>query len=130
MVQEIVYLRKFLSNFGLPQEAPTPVFFEETPTPEFFADNETCISWSKGSVGGSERAKHVDLRVHFQVVHEASTAGHLKLSKVDSKLNAADIRAKTSTPNYRYEDLLRCFMGYLIPKSLLSVSGSERHHSR
>jgi hypothetical protein len=52
MVQEVIFLRKFLHNLGFPQTAPTPVF----------ADNETCIAWSEGSVGGSERAKHVDPR--------------------------------------------------------------------
>ncbi len=45
MVQEVIYLRKFLSNLGFPQTAPTPVF----------ADNETCIAWSEGSVGGALR---------------------------------------------------------------------------
>ena len=100
MVQEVIYLRKFLSNLGFPQTAPTPVF----------ADNETCIAWSEGSVGGSERAKHVDLRVHF--VHEARAAGHLLLRKVDSKLNAADILTKASTPTDVYEDLRRRIMGY------------------
>ena len=67
MVQEVIFLRKFLSEIGFPLTAPTPVF----------ADNETCIAWSEGSVGGSERAKHVDLRMHF--VHEARVAGHLRL---------------------------------------------------
>ena len=100
MVQEVIYLRKFLGNLGFPQTAPTPVF----------ADNETCIAWSEGSVGGSERAKHVDLRVHF--VHEARTAGHLQLHKIDSKLNAADILTKASTPTDVYADLCRRIMGY------------------
>ena len=53
MVQEVIYLRKFLANPGYPQTAPTPVF----------ADNETCISWSQCLVGSSERAKHIDLRI-------------------------------------------------------------------
>ena len=103
MVQEVIYLRKFLGNLGFPQTAPTPVF----------ADHEACIAWSEGSVGGSERAKHVDLRVHF--VHdsepEARTAGHSQLHKVDSKLNAADILTKASTPTDVYEDLRRRIMG-------------------
>jgi hypothetical protein len=86
MVQEVIYLRKFRGNLGFPQTVPTPVF----------ADNETCIAWSEGSVDGSKRAKHVDMRVHF--VHEARTASHLQLHKVDSKLNAADILTKASGP--------------------------------
>ena len=52
MVQEVIYLCKFLSNLGIPRKAPTPVL----------ADDETCIAWSEGSVGGSERAKRDDLR--------------------------------------------------------------------
>ncbi len=84
----------------LPQTAPTLVF----------TDNETCIAWSEGSVGGSERAKHVDLSVHF--VHVARAAGHLLLRKVDSKLNAADILTKASTPSDVHEDLLLLIMGY------------------
>jgi hypothetical protein len=55
MVQEVIYLSKSLSNLGFPQTAPTPIF----------ADNETCIAWSEGSVGGSDRDKHVDLRLHL-----------------------------------------------------------------
>ena len=37
MVQEVIYIRKFLANLGYPQTASTPVF----------ADNETCIAWSE-----------------------------------------------------------------------------------
>ncbi len=55
MVQEVIFLRKFLENLGFPQTAPTQVF----------ADNETCIAWSEGSVGSSERAKRVNLHMHF-----------------------------------------------------------------
>ena len=100
LVQEVIYLRKFLANLGYPQTAPTPIF----------ADNETCIAWSEGSVGGSERAKHIDLRVHF--VHEARAAGHLELCKLESKVNAADILTKASTPPDVFSDLRRRIMGH------------------
>ncbi len=53
MVQEVIFLRKFLDNLGFKQNT-TPIF----------ADNETCIHWYEGSVGGSDRAKHIDLRKH------------------------------------------------------------------
>jgi hypothetical protein len=62
--------RKFLTNLGFLQTAPPPVF----------AGNETCIAWPEGSVGGSDRAKHVGLRVHF--VHEARASGYLQLHKL------------------------------------------------
>jgi hypothetical protein len=67
VVEGVIFLRKFLNNLGLPQTEPTPVF----------ADNETC---TKGSVGGSDCARNVDLRMHF--VHEACAAGHLQLLKM------------------------------------------------
>ena len=101
MVQEVIYLRKLLANLGFPQDGPTPVF----------ADNETCIAWSEGSVGGSERAKHVDLRVHF--VHDACAAGHLTLHKVESKLNAADILTKPAgLVSTVFSSLRRRLLGY------------------
>ena len=40
MVQEVIFLRKFLANLGYPQTVPTRVF----------ANIETCIAWSEGSV--------------------------------------------------------------------------------
>ena len=100
MVQEVIYLRKFLANLGYPQTAPTLVF----------AYNETCIAWSEGSFGGSERAKHIDLRVHF--VYEARAAGHLELCKLASKVNAADILIKASTPPDVFADFRRRIMGH------------------
>ena len=75
-----------------------------------FADNETCITWSEGSVGGNECAKHIDLRVQF--VHEARVAGHLELCKLDSKVNAADILTKASTPPDVLSYLRRRVMGH------------------
>ena len=100
MVQEVIFLRKFLQNLGFPQNGPTPVF----------ADNQTSIAWAEGSVGGSERAKHVDLRKHF--VHDAVQAGHLELQKVDSKLNAADLLTKPSIAVDLFSDFRRRLMGY------------------
>jgi hypothetical protein len=82
VVQEVIFLRRLLSELGFPQQTSTPIF----------ADNETCIRWSQGAVGGSERAKHIDLRRHF--VHAASDQGILQLRKVDSKLNSSDILTK------------------------------------
>ncbi len=96
MVQEVIFLRKFLTNLGLPQTVPSPVF----------ADNETCIAWSEGSVGGSDRAKHV----HF--VHQAQAAGHLQLLKIESRLNGSDILTKASTSPDVFADLRHCLMGH------------------
>ena len=48
-----------------------------------------------GLRGGSDRAKHADLRMHY--VHEAREAGHLQFHKIDIRLNGADILTKAST---------------------------------
>ena len=55
LVQEVIFARRLLENLGFPQPGPTLIY----------EDNRTCIAWSEGSVGGSDRAKHIDLREHF-----------------------------------------------------------------
>ena len=82
MVQEVILLRKILANLGFQQNGPTPIF----------ADNMKCIHWSEGSVGGSDRAKHIDLRKHF--FHDARQQGILQLKKIDSEFNVADLLTK------------------------------------
>ena len=52
MVQELIYTRRLLEKLGFPQPEPTLAF----------EDNSTYIAWSEGSVGGSDPAKHIDLR--------------------------------------------------------------------
>ena len=59
MVQEVIYARRLLKKLGFQQSLPTSIF----------EDNRTCVAWSEGSVGGSDRAKHIDLREHF--VHDS-----------------------------------------------------------
>ena len=65
-----------------PQNDPTPIG----------EDNRTCIAWGKGAVGGSDRAKHIDLRRHF--VHDAVKDGILTLHAVSSSDNIADLLTK------------------------------------
>ena len=88
LVQEVIYTRCLLENLGFPQKEPTFIY----------EDNRTCIAWSEGSVGGSDRAKHIDLREHF--VHDAVEAKILKLMPVNSVDNVADLLTKplTKTP--------------------------------
>ena len=100
MIQEVIFLRKVLANLGFKQPGPTPIY----------ADNETCIHWSEGSVGGSDRAKHIDLRKHF--VHDARQQGVLQLLKTDSKLNSADILTKPFKDTLLFERHRKRIMGY------------------
>jgi len=98
LVQEVIYIRKFLLNLGFPQESAT----------EIGEDNRTCIAWSEGSVGGSDRAKHIDLRQHF--VHEAVQRKILALHPVKSEDNLADILTKP-LPETNFKLLRQRLMG-------------------
>ena len=86
MVEEVIYVRKFLDNLGFPQEKPTPI--DE--------DNRTCVAWSEGSDGGSDWAKHIDLREHF--VHDAVSCGILKLESVASAAGRECCRSSHQAP--------------------------------
>ena len=82
MVQEVIYTRRLLERLGFPQPDPTAVF----------EDNATCIKWADGAVGGSDRAKHIDLREHF--VHQAQALNVLRLQPVAGVDNVADLLTK------------------------------------
>jgi hypothetical protein len=82
MVQEVIYARRLLEKLGFPQAEPTPIY----------EDNSTCIKWAGGAVGGSDRAKHIDLREHF--VHEAQNNKVLQLLPINSTDNVADLLTK------------------------------------
>ena len=83
---EVIYLRSLLKNMGFQQEGYTPVY----------EDNNACIEWSNNVIGGRERAKHIDLRKHF--AHEAIQNGHLRLIRVDTADQLADIFTKSLQP--------------------------------
>jgi hypothetical protein len=99
LVQEVIYIRRLLDNLGFPQPEPTTIL----------EDNRTCIAWSEGSVGGSDRAKHIDLRQHF--VHDAVKAKILKLEVVRSADNVADIFTKP-LPKTPFLVLRKRLMGF------------------
>ena len=82
MIQEVVYARHLLDRLSFPQPDPTVIF----------EDNATCIKWAGGAVGGSDRAKHIDLREHF--VHEAQRNNVLRLEVIKGTDNVADILTK------------------------------------
>ena len=82
MVQEVIYARRLLDRLGFPQPNPTAIF----------EDNATCVKWAGGAVGGSDRAKHIDLREHF--VHEAQRNDILRLDPIKGVDNVADLLTK------------------------------------
>ena len=64
MVQEVMYICRFVETLGFPQKMPTVIY----------EDKRTCIAWLEGSVGECDRTKHIDLLEHF--VHDAVNACH------------------------------------------------------
>jgi hypothetical protein len=98
LVQEVIYIRRLLTNLGFPQDLAT----------EVGEDNRTCIAWSEGSVGGSDRAKHIDLRVHF--VHAAVQDKIVRLYSIKSEHNVADILTK-ALPEPAFTVLRKQLMG-------------------
>ncbi len=77
LVQEVIYIRKLLTNLGFPLINAT----------EIGEDNHTCIAWSEISVGGSNRGKQIDLRQH--IVHNAVQDKVLSLRVIKSEDNVA-----------------------------------------
>ncbi len=57
-----------------------------------FEDNTACIKWANHVIWGRERAKHIDIRKHF--AHEAVQNGHMRLYKIATEFQLADILTK------------------------------------
>ena len=86
---EVLYLRNLLENMGFAQPAPTPMY----------EDNTACIEWGNHIIGGRERAKHIDIRKRF--AHEVIQNGHMKLVRVSTSAQLADILTKTTAPKIK-----------------------------
>ena len=80
--REVLYLAKLLEPMGFAQASPTPVY----------EDNTACIEWGNNVIGGRERAKHIDIRKHF--AHEAVQNGHIRLIKIPTEFQLADLLTK------------------------------------
>ena len=83
---EVIYLRGLLNDMGFHQGSWTPVY----------EDNTACIEWSNHVIGGRERAKHIDLRKYY--AHEAVQNGYLRLIKIDTANQLADVFTKSLHP--------------------------------
>ena len=80
---EVIYLRQLLRNMGFGPTSPTLVY----------QDNTACIEWTNNVIGGRERAKHIDIQKHF--AHEAAQIGHLRLKRVSTGDQLADVFTKS-----------------------------------
>ena len=87
-----MYACSLLEKLWFPQPDPTCIY----------EDNQTCISWSKCSVGGTDWAAHIDLRLGEHFVHDAVEAKSppktLKLMPIDTMDNVADLLTKQGKP--------------------------------
>ena len=61
-----------------------------------YEDNTACIEWTNNVIGGRERAMHTDIRKHF--AHEAAQLGHLRLYRVSTADQLADLFTKSLQP--------------------------------
>jgi hypothetical protein len=96
-VLEVIYIKKLLTILGFPQVSAT----------QGGEENPTIIEWSEGSVGGSDRAKHIDLRAHF--VYAAVQDTIVSFHKIIVNKNGADILPK-ALPEAAFTILRKQFM--------------------
>eukprot|EP00961_Rhodomonas_salina_P005437 73512-Rhodomonas_salina.1 len=78
----IIYLRSTLQGFGYEQQGAT-VLFE---------DNASCIAMSNNQVNPAG-SRHIDTLLYF--LRDMVQEGVLKLAKVDSTKNPADVLTKS-----------------------------------
>jgi hypothetical protein len=83
---QALYIRGLLINMGFDPEGWTPIH----------EDNNACIEWGNNVIGGRERAKHIDIRKHF--AHEVIQNGHIRLVRVDTANQLADVFTKSLQP--------------------------------
>jgi hypothetical protein len=77
-VQDIIWHRRLLADFGEVQHSPT----------QLFVDNQAAISIAQSGKVGHNRQKHIDIKHHF--VKGVITEGSVALQYVNSRDNLAD----------------------------------------
>jgi hypothetical protein len=80
--QDVLYLREMLSDFAVPQSAPTAIY----------EDNMACIAMSENPVR-RKYSRHIDIRRYF--VRELVHAGVLKLIPLRTSKMVADALTKS-----------------------------------
>ena len=90
--QEVIWLRRLLTDVGVPPEGPTVVH----------EDNQGAIAMAKNPVGHA-RTKHIDIRYHF--VREGVQNGAIVLKYIATDEMIADMLTKP-LPKHRFEKLV------------------------
>jgi hypothetical protein len=78
------------------------------PDTPVYEDNSTCIEWGNHVIGGRERAKHIDLSMHF--AHKTIQNWMMLLIKIDISKQLADIFTKPLA----YAQFIGCVRGILV----------------
>ena len=98
--KEAVWLTRLYKEDFHYQDLSVPTYgdlsereFEGAQPLTLFEDNQGTIALSRNPVS-HRRSKHIDIRYHW--IRERVQNGELKLSKIDTKLNTADIFTKAT----------------------------------
>jgi hypothetical protein len=83
---QALYIRGLLINMGFDPVGWTPIH----------EDYNSCIEWSNNVIRGRERATPVDIRKH--VSHEVIESGHIRLVRVDTTNQLADVFTESLQP--------------------------------
>ena len=108
-VKEGIYIRSILRDIGL---LKTP-----EPATVIFEDNSACLQLAHNPVHHDERNKHYEVKLHY--IREMVEEGSIKVVKISSEENIADLLTKAVGPN---------ILGHLVD-GLMGVPGycsSER----
>ena len=90
--QEVIWLRRLLTDVGVPPEGPTVIH----------EDNQGAIAMAKNPVGHA-RTKHIVIRYHF--VREGVQNGAIDLKYIVTDEMIADMLTKP-LPKHRFEKLV------------------------
>jgi hypothetical protein len=81
--RECVYMRRLLSDIGIPQQAPTILY----------CDNQSAIASANNGEGHHARTKHINVRYHY--IREQIADGQLAMQYISTDKQVADILTKS-----------------------------------
>lgn len=97
LVDEVIWIRRLLSDLSCPQEIPTPIHI----------DNQASIAIAKEG-GKEERRKHIDVKHH--IIVEAIDNKTVTIRWIPSKDNPADLFTK-ALPDAQFNKLKAIVLG-------------------
>ena len=74
------------------------------------------VEWTNNVNCGRERAERIDIRKHWHFAHEAAQLGHLRLKKVSTTDQLADVFTK-SLQRAQFVTIIACLLRQTWPGS-------------